>query len=185
MAEKYPTYRAGQRATAQLLDSALPMFARKTNDTPRAATTTLTADEHLLFTIEANAVYALDGWLKYDGPANADLNVDFTAPVGCLGEWAGWGVGDPVIGATAVPGLTLDTQAARGYMIRTETNDITSARSFGCLGTGGTPITLMIKGTVRNGSTAGTYSLDWAQLTSQATAVTLYTDSWLRLQRVQ
>jgi hypothetical protein len=163
----------------------LPQFVRKTADTQRAATTTTAADPHLTFELEANAVYALDGWIKYDGPTAADLNIDWTAPSGCLGEYTAWGVGNAVIGSSSAPALQTDTQDVRGYMSRTETNDIAQARSFGCLGTGGTPLTLQIKGTVRTGSTAGTYSLDWAQVTSNATAVTLYTDSWLRLQRIQ
>jgi hypothetical protein len=34
------------------------------------------------------------------------------------------------------------------------------------------------------GSTAGTFSLDWAQRVSDATNTTVYTDSWLAMQRV-
>lgn len=185
MAESYPTFLAGQRVTASLLSSAQAQVARKTSDTSRSATTTTTADPHLQFEIAANGVYIMDGWIKYDGPTAADLNVDFSAPSGCLGEWTAIGAGhSPVIGSSNAPALITDTQDARGYLMRVETNDITSARSYGTLGTGIIPLTLHIKGTVRNSTTAGTYSLDWAQLVSNATACTLYTDSWLRLQRV-
>lgn len=185
MVEYYPQPLAGQKITASLLRSMLPLFARKTSDTSRAATTTATADPHLQFEVEANAVYALDGWIKYDGPTAADLNLDFSAPTGTLGEWVGYGVGhSPVVSFNTTPAIVSDSQQARGYPLRVETNDITSARSFGCLGTAGTPLSMVIYGTVRVGSTAGTYSLDWAQFASDATAVTLYTDSWLRLQRI-
>lgn len=185
MAESYPTPLAGQRLTAALLRSMLPQVARKTSDTPRAATTTTTPDPHLQFTVEANAVYAMDGWIKYDGPAAADLNLDWTAPAGALGEWTGWGAGhSPVITFSAAGAVQTDTQGGRGYPIRTETNDVASARSFGCLGTGLIPLTVLIAGMLRVGSTGGTYSCDWAQLTSDASPVTLYTDSWLRLQRI-
>ncbi|BCM70850.1 hypothetical protein ACWDUC_14015 [Streptomyces tricolor] len=185
MAEAYPTPLAGQRITATLLRSMQPLVARKTADTQRAATTTTTADPHLTFDVAAGAVYIMDGIIKYDGPAAADLNLDWSAPTGSLGEWYGWGAGhSPVISWNNTPAMVTDSQQARGYPIRTETNDITSARSFGCLGTGGTPLTVALWGTLRVGSTAGTYSLDWAQLVSDATAVTLYTDSWIRLQRI-
>lgn len=185
MSEAYPTLLAGQRITATLLSSMQPLVARKTSDTSRSATTVTTADDHLQFTIEANAVYIMDGWIKYDGPTAADLNLDWTAPSGTLGEWVALGAGhSPVIGSSNAPALITDTQDARGYLMRTETNDITSARSYGCLGTGNIPLTLHINGTIRVGSTGGTYSMDWAQLISNATACTLYTDSWLRLQRV-
>lgn len=185
MSEAYPTFLAGQRITASLLSSAQPMVARKTADTARSATTTTAADPHLQFEVAANAVYILDGWIKYDSPTAADINIDWTAPSGSLGEWTAIAVGhSPVIGSSNVPALITDTQDARGYLLRLETNDITSARSYGGLGTGGTPLTMHIKGTLRVSSTAGTYSMDWAQFVSNATATTVYTDSWLRLQRV-
>jgi hypothetical protein len=185
MAEAYPTYLAGQRITAALVRAGQPQVARKTSDTARAATTTATADLHLQFEVVANGVYTWNGWIKYDGPTAADLNVDFSAPSGALGEWTAIGAGhSPVIGASAAPALITDTQDARGYLMRVEANDVTSARSYGTLGTGGIPLTLQMYGTLRVGSTGGTFSLDWAQLVSNATAVTLYTDSWLSMLRV-
>jgi hypothetical protein len=185
MAEAYPTFLAGQRITAALLRSGQEQVARKTSDLSRAATTTTTADPHLQFEVVANAVYKWHGWIKYDGPTAADLNIDFTAPALALGEWTAIGAGhSPVIGASSVPALITDTQDARGYLMRIEANDVTSARSYGCLGTGGIPLTLDLKGTLRVGATGGTFSLDWAQLVSNATACTLYTDSWLSMLRV-
>ncbi|MFF7949147.1 hypothetical protein [Streptomyces griseorubiginosus] len=185
MAEQYPQPAGGQRLTGALLRSMLPLYARKTADTPRAATTTAVADPHLQFDVEAGAVYAMEGWIKYDGPAAADLNLDWSAPSGSLGEWYCWGAGhSPVITFSAAGAAQLDTQGGRGYPARMETNDITAARSFGTLGTGITPLTLTLGGILRVGSTAGTYSCDWAQLVSDASPVTLYTDSWLRLERL-
>lgn len=184
MAEYYPQPLAGQRLRASLLVDMLPKVARKTADTARSATTTATADPHLTFEVEADAAYILDGWLKYDGPIAGDINFDWTAPSGSLGEYTIWGAGNSVITTNATPTLQVDTQSVRGYLIRTETNDVTQARSFGCLGTGLTPLTALVHGTLRTSSTAGTYSLDWAQLASDATATTMYTDSWLRLQRI-
>lgn len=185
MSEAYPTYLAGQRITAALLSSAQPMVARKTADTSRSATTTATADPHLQFTVAANAVYTVDGWIKYDSPILADINIDWSAPAGSLGEWTAIALGhSPVIGSSNAPALITDTQDARGYLLRMETNDITAARSYGGLGTGNVPVTMHFKGMLRTAATAGTYSLDWAQFTSNATATTLYTDSWLMLQRI-
>lgn len=185
MAEAYPTFLAGQRLTAGLLRSSQDLVLRKTADTSRAATTTTVADPHLQTDLPANSVWVWTGWLKYDTPTAADINIDFSGPAGLLGEWTAIGVGSsPVIGSTATPALQTDTQDARGYMLRVETNDVTAARSFGGLGTGATPITLQFKGTLRVGATAGTWSLDWAQFTSNATATTLYTDSWFWLKRI-
>lgn len=184
MAESYPTFLAGQRITAALLSSGQPKIARKTSDTARAATATPAADPHLQFEVEASAVYIMDGWLKYDGPTAADLLLDFSAPTGTLGEWLGWGVGhSPVVSFSAVPAIVSDSAQSRGYPIRTESNDITAAKSFGCLGAG-TNLTMMLSATIRVGSSSGTYSLDWSQQVSDAAAVTVHTDSWLRLQRI-
>jgi hypothetical protein len=185
MAEAYPTYLAGQRITAALARSSQEQVARKTSDTARSAVTTTSADPHLQFEVVANAVYRWHGWVKYDGPTAADLSLDFSAPSGSLGEWAAIGIGhSPVIGATAGGVIQTDTPDARGYLTRFETNDVTSARSYGTLGTGGTPVTTWLYGMLRTSTTPGTFSLDWAQLSSNATAVTLYTDSWLSLLRI-
>lgn len=182
MAEAYPTLLGGQRVTASLLRSMQPQLLRKTADTPRSATTTNTADPHLTFDAEANAVYAWSGWLKYDGATAADLVVTFTAPTGALGEWAGHGAGITVIGSSSTPTLETDTSRSNGYMLRTETNDVTQFRTYGCLGVG-VPLSVFISGTLRMGSTAGTWALAWSQSVSNATATTLYTDSYILMQR--
>jgi hypothetical protein len=184
VAEFYPTPLAGQRLTASMLRSMLPQVARKTADTPRSATTTTTADPHLTFEVVANAVYIWHGWLKFDGPAGGDFNIDFTVPSGSLGEWTGWGAGIAFItSVNTTPALIQDTASTRGYLIRTETNDVSQTRSFGTIAAG-TPLTTFLKGTLRVGSTAGTFSLDWAQLASDAGSTTLYTDSWLEMRRI-
>lgn len=188
MAEVYPTFLAGQKITAALLTSGQAMTARKTADTQRASTTTATADPHLQFEVSASAVYIWWGWIKYDAPSGSgDITVDFSAPSGALGEWTGIGVGvDRVIGSTdsATPALTVDTQASTGYMVRVETSDVTTARNYGGLGTAGSQLTVTLNGTLRTSTTAGTFSLDWAQRVSNATNTTVYTDSWLCMLRV-
>lgn len=172
MAESYPTPVAGQRITAALLRSMLPQVARKTADTSRASTTTTTADPHLVFDVEANAVYVWDGWVKYFADPAADLTVDFTVPSGSLGEWNGFAAGSGTAGAAATT----------GYSIRTESNDVSQPRNY--YGTTDTAHGLILHGILRTSTTAGTFSLDWAQGTSSAIGTILYTDSWLRLQRV-
>lgn len=187
MAEAYPTPLAGQRITASLLRSMQWQVIRKTADTSRSATTTTTADPHLQMDLTASGVYIWHGWIKYDASAAGDINVDFTGPSGLLGEWTGIGTGiTRVIGATdaAGPAFTVDTQGATGYLLRTEATDVTAARAYGGVGTAGTPLTVAMQGTLRVGSTGGTWSLDWAQRTSDATATTVYTDSWLAVLRI-
>jgi hypothetical protein len=183
MPEAYPTPLAGQRLAAALLRSMLPQVARKTADTQRSATTTTSADPHLQFSVDANAVYIMDGWLKYDGDTAGDFKLQVTAPSQALGEWMALGAGNNVVGSNATPTLTLNTSGGTGYLIRTESADLGAGRVHGALGAGAT-LVVTINGTIRVGPTSGTVSLDWAQGTSSATATTLYTDSWLRLQRI-
>ncbi|MFF7837541.1 hypothetical protein ACFZC6_01705 [Streptomyces ossamyceticus] len=172
MAEAYPTPLAGQRITATLLRSMQPQVIRKTADTSRSATTTTTADPHLTIEVEANAVYIWDGWVKYFADPAADLTIDFTVPTNALGEWNGFAAGSGTSGV----GVTT------GYSIRTEANDVSQSRNF----YGSTDLTHGVKldGILRVASTGGTFSLDWAQGSSSATATILYTDSWLRFQRI-
>lgn len=182
MAEFYPVPLAGQRITASLLQSMLPVTARKTSDTAISSSATTIADPHLQFTVVANAVYVWNALIIYDGHIDGDLNIDFTVPSGALGEWGGMGAGRPVTGASSTPTLRIDTIGISGYMVRTETSDVSQARSYGCLGVGNN-MSLVLSGVLRVGSTGGTFSFDWAQQASHATATTLYTDSYMTLLR--
>ena len=176
MAESYPTLAAGQRVTASLLRSMLPQFTRKTADTARAATTTLTDDPHLTWTVEADAVYYVDGWIKFDAPTAADINFGWTVPTGTEGEWTAFGAGlSPVISFSSTGVAQTDTVSSRGYTIRTESLDLsTNNRTMGALGVG-TLMSVLITATVRVGSTGGTFAFKWAQFTSDASATTVYT----------
>ncbi|MEU5596810.1 hypothetical protein [Streptomyces sp. NPDC020298] len=182
MAEAYPTFLAGQRLTASLLRSAQVQCLRKTADTSRSATTTQTADPHLQMDVVAGGVYTIWGWLKYDALAAADFVVGFSYPTGSLGEWVGVGGGTTVTSSTAGGGTQQDAVSTWGYNVRLETTDIPATRTYGGLGVGNT-LTVDIKATFRIGATAGTLALTWAQSSSSATATTVYTDSWLNVQR--
>lgn len=171
MAERYPTVRAGQKVTGSLLDSMLPKTVRKTADTGRTSTTT-SADPELQFTVEANAVYVVRGALFVDSTnATTDINVDWSAPTGADGTWAG--LGQPTT-ATTTDG-DVRTVAELG---------ITSARAFGAITAGGSgTLTILINTMLIVGSTAGTYSLDWAANSASGT-VTVKADSFLTFWRI-
>lgn len=173
MVEYYPQWLAGQDITADQLNEMIPKVIRKTTDTARTSTTTTTADPELSLTLAANAVYVWDGWVKYSADPAVDMTVDFTVPSGALGEWAAHGAGSGTAGVTTA-----------GYLIRTESNDVAQARNYYGLNAGDSqPLTVFLYGTIRT-SSGGTFSLDWAQGSSGASATTVYTDSWLRFQRI-
>jgi hypothetical protein len=183
--EAFPTFLAGQRITASLLSSALPITVRKTSDTSRSSTTTATPDPHLQFpNLVANGVYYLTGFIQYSSSTAADILIDWTTPAGAQGNWGGFGAGhSPVISFNTTPAVVGDSQQSRGYTIRLETNIIGQSRSFGGLGTS-VILTMNVFAMIRVASVGGTYSMDWAQLASDATNTTIYTDSWLALQRI-
>lgn len=171
MPEAYPIYAAGQRITAALLRSAQPQAVRKMADEPRSATTTLADDTHLLFAAEANAVYTMWGWIKFFADPTPDIKMQFTVPTGCLGEW-GW----------VMPGQLSAAGSVNGYSVRTESNDVNAVRTG--YGTSDTQHNTPVSGIFRMSSTPGNIALQWAQNVSNATATTLYTDSWLMFQRI-
>lgn len=172
MAEYYPRWTAGEDITADQLIAMIPKVVRKTADTVKSNTTTVAADPELQISLEANAVYIWDGWIKYDVRPTSDLQVDFSAPSGALGEWTAIGAGSGTAAATAA-----------GYSVRTETNDITQFRTY-YGNTASNPLGLQMKGTIRTGSSSGTFSLDWAPASAVVEDTTVYTDSWLRFQRI-
>lgn len=153
---------------------------RRTSDATRTNTTTVTTDTQLTFTVDANAVYILDGFLKYSGPG--DFQMTWTFPSGTLGEWQGLGNGTTVVSGTAGGGTQQDATSSWGYTVRTESTDIGSARTYGGVSTNAFGV--HVRATIRVGATGGTFALQWAQGSLNATATTLYTDSHLRLEKV-
>jgi hypothetical protein len=147
------------------------LFAYKTGNTSRTSTTTATADPHLTFTVEANTVYTLNGFLVYDGVDTGDLKFGFTAPAGTTGSW--W------------PGAADSSMNALAYAPRWGAlTDVTSATMAAGAQGAGTILAAEPRGLVVTSGTPGTFSLVWAQNTSSSTATILRTHSWLRLDRM-
>lgn len=166
----YPVLLAGQRITADLLTSMLPLHAAKTASTSRSATTTVTADPELQLEVAANAEYAIHGYLRISGPAAGDMDIKFTVPSGTTGSYA---VTGRLAGTSA-----LDTD------VRTSTRI-----SFGVETQFSTPSTSAaqanhVVGRMITSSTSGTFSIDWAQTVSDATATVMESDSWIMLKRI-
>jgi hypothetical protein len=147
------------------------LFAYKPSNTSRTSTTTATADPHLTFTVEANTVYTLNGFLVYDGVDTGDLKFGFTAPAGTTGSW--W------------PGAADSSMNALAYAPRWGAlTDVTSATMAAGAQGAGTILAAEPRGLVVTSGTPGTFSLVWAQNTSSSTATILRTHSWLRLDRM-
>lgn len=169
----YPTFVGGQRLTAALLTSMLPLHAHKDSDTTIISDSTLNDDPDLFVTVEANAVYRLDFHLITLGNATGDFKMQFDGPTGTTGTWGAYAL---ATGATTQAG-----NADSGKeVIRTT---IGSPRSYGTVSTGSGQIILGM-GLVRTDATAGTFKLSWSQDTSTATNTVLVSNSFIELRRV-
>ena len=171
MPESYPTFRAGQKVTGSLLTSMQTRTARKTADSTYT-TTAVVSDAELTLTVEANAVYLMHGTIySSHSVANSDLVIDWDAPSGTDGTWSGTG--------RAVDTGGIDSGDAK--MIGT---GITASRSFGTDDGGAAASTAtLVTATLITGSTAGSYTAQFGMLTASGT-LTIFTDSFITLQRI-
>jgi hypothetical protein len=153
---------------------------RRTSNDTRTSTVTPTNDTQLTWSVDANAVYAIEGVLFVSGPG--DFLMGWSYPTGCAGTWNGLGNGTTVVSGTGGGGTQQDISSSWGYTLRSETTDLPDNRTYGGIST--TSFAIHVRGTLRVGSTAGTFALKWAQGTSNATATTLYIDSRLTLEKI-
>jgi hypothetical protein len=156
---------AAQGRVGGLLDW---QIARKTADENLASSTVLQNDDHLLHALAANGIYTFRGMLRYLADQATDIKVAFTVPAGATLLWGSPG-----------PDISVTSAAGSGYWA---TGNVSGANlDFG--GLGGTGI-LHLQGIVVMGATAGNLQLQWAQRVSSATNITVYTNSFLILERV-
>lgn len=166
----YPALAIGQRLTAALLTSMLPQTVYKTLSTARTSTAAKTADPELTLPVEANAVYELAFYLKYDAGNAGDIGWTFSTPAGTSGSY---GISSIVVGGA---GASQTEDLANVY---------TLAANAGAGGIGaGIPLPVLGLGKFVTGGTAGSITLSWAQFTSNATATTLQADSYLKITRI-
>ena len=161
-------YRVGQDGTLTVGDvvgAARTVY--KTDDESVTSSTTVQDDDHLTLTMTTDAVYALDTFLDVEGDADGDFKLTFTGPSGASGSWT-------------PDGISLGNSNNIGQIKRGR-NGFGDTDSVGILpdGTIVTP-----RGQITTSSTAGSLTLQWAQNSSNETATTLKTGSWLRLHRM-
>jgi hypothetical protein len=166
----YPNLYAGQRATADLLTSMLPLHAAKASSTSRASTIAISADPDLQLPVVANAQYLITFYLRISGNATADMDIQFTTPAGCTG---GYGVTGRLAGTSAGDG---DIRTSTRLSFNVETQFSTPSTAAAQINHGA--------GRLITSATAGTFSIDWAQTVSSATASVMESDSWLMLKRI-
>lgn len=143
--------------------------ARKTGDTSRT-NNTITADPELTIPVVANAVYELEGMLFITSASlTPDVSIQMDGPASSAGLWQ-----------SIAPPTAATTDDST---VRTIANSYGSPRTYG-LQTASQIFGFPINGMLETAGTAGNFVLSWAQATTNATATTMKTYSWIRLTRV-
>jgi hypothetical protein len=147
------------------------LFARKTASQSVTNSTTLQDDTHMQLSVTANSTYRLEGYLIFNGAASAaNLKMGWSAPSGATLDWIGTGQN-----ATAT--------TTSGPVITNSQTIASNTYQLGTIGTG-TNMAALIKGLLIVGGTGGTFKLQWAQATANATATTMVQNSHIELRRV-
>ena len=169
----YPVPLAGTPITADFLQSMLPQMVEKTADEQRLSTTTNSTDLHLFYPVEANAVYVVEGLLLYSARDDTDVKIGFAGPSGTTFDWIAHAQNQSSTGGVASGGVVVDRQSIG--------NSAFPLGGFGAENT--TYMTALLRGRIDTASTAGTFSLNWAQRVSNATAAIMRAGSWIKFQR--
>lgn len=167
----YPSIAAGTDITDDLLNSMMPAFVLKPSDTSRTSTTTFTADPDLTFSLAANATYEIVLYLHYSGHQSGLIKTQWTVPSGATGLRSG-------IGAAST-----NTDANLQGDGRFAVHGFTTAVTYGTRTTSTFQCAAIEEGIVTT-TNAGTFSLDWAQNASHATATTVHSNSRLWVRRL-
>ncbi|MEH0417786.1 hypothetical protein [Streptomyces sp. B21-083] len=143
------------------------LFKRKTILTGPRTSATPAADPHLSVTLAPNASYTLEVFAKWSGDGASDINWSWIVPASATGSWVCY-AGDTAMTALPTTMRSIDTSVNGG------------SRSFGVIST---VIGVAMSGTV-NTTTGGTFAANWGAQTGGGTGVTLYEDSWIKLERM-
>lgn len=177
-----PVYSVGQVVGAADVNLwFLPLAAYKTSATTRANNTTRSADPDLQLAIPASSAYEVHAYISYSTASVSGIGCNFA-----LSSWSGisghWSAvyrvtGDTVTTSGAGPGSAIDFSWG-DY-----------AGAGGTWASAATPgdgkfHTILIEATVIVAGTAGTLSFNWAQDTTNATALSINTGSRLTARRI-
>ena len=156
---------AGEDANAKRLNEETGWPIRKSTDQSVTSSTTLVNDNALTWPVDANTNYLFDMQLVYTGGTTGDIKIGWGVPAGAAASWSAAGL-DASLGYKNVANLA-----------DTVTSD------FGCVATI-TGRLIEVSGYLAVDSTAGNFTLRFAQQTSNATASTMRAGSFGILYRV-
>jgi hypothetical protein len=141
-------------------------FTIKTADENLTSNTTLQDDDELAIAVRASAWYGLNGMIRYAAGTTGDIKFGWSGPASAALQWAWSGV-DTSLASTNTGELGIGDSSA--------------------LGGAGSSFTQIARltGFLQVAGTAGTLTFRWAQNTSDGTASSVKTGSWIQLTRMR
>lgn len=167
----YPVPAIGSRLTADFLTSMLPISARKASSTSRTTTTVVAVDPELSVAVEANAVYSakLGIWFTaLTGASTGGISITLVGPTGAVGDFV-------------VSGKDTTTSVGNN---NDQTFYAALAANFSLGSIATNPNGTSFDGTFTTSGTSGTFSFQWAQRTSSATATVVLSGSFIQIKRI-
>lgn len=171
---RYPSIPAGQRLSGALLASMLPDTYWKTANLDRASTTTFADDPDLAAPLEAGATYHVAFYLHYAALDAARFKTMWNVPSGASGLRSAIGPDQGVI---------LSGTSAGGTG-RWGVHNFSTSVTYGTRDPSATNQCAAIEEGVVTTVSAGTLALQWAQVTSNATAARLGAGSTMHVRRL-
>ncbi len=135
----------------------------KTSNETATSDTTLSDDAELLFAIGASETWVFEFFIIWRAHVDGDIKFTVTVPSGAAGDWV----------LSAQTGTAGDNPTYRGNVaFGTQISQIVDSTNQ--------KRGAYIWGTVRNSTTAGNITLQWAQNSSSGTGTIVFADSWVR-----
>lgn len=172
MTSNYPTWAAGDPISASMLNYTQGDVIVKTSATSRTTTTTLADDPDLTTTLDANATYLVEFFLHMVSPTGVLIKTAWTVPSGATGNRHVIGVGSSATDANS------DNISSRSGV-----HGFTTSVTYGTRGANTNQIGAVETAIVTTTS-SGTLAIQWAQVTSSATAAQMSAGACMRVKRV-
>lgn len=151
------------------------LYVAKTADTTKISNVTPANDPHLVLAVAASSVYLIDALLFISGDPAADFIAEFNGPAGSIFDWTGEGPDTSIASVTG--------NADGKWAAKIANGPIGGAISYGTFSTG-TIQAVRLRGRATIGVTAGNLAVMWCQNVSTAVNTTLYSGSFLELNKV-
>jgi hypothetical protein len=136
-------------------------------DGTRTNTTALAADNELVYALDANSIYAIEGSFFVKADAGCGAAVSLTGP-------SLTGGGRIINSWIAITGATAGITAQRTFDVY-DTSSVVWIQSGAATVSGA----FWLKATIKTASASGNLSLVWANRTQNFNTATLYAGSWM------